>query len=260
MRLITLFSLIFFILSTENDFAQCEIKNVNFSPGETIELDVKYTLGFLWFDAGYVTFKVDTAIINGKKVYKFTSRGSSYEKYDWIFKVREYYISYATQENLTPLYYSRNSLEGDYFAKEEYVFNHIQSKTYSTIHNSKTPLKKDTLSLPKCGYDLLTAIYAFRNIDFDIYKPGDIIPITVIIDNKWENLYIRFINKEIFNSNNKKIPTYHLKAQMLEGTIFNAGENTDVWVTQSPEKIPIYIEAQILVGKVKCYLKNYKKY
>jgi len=44
---------------------------------------------------------------------------------------------------------------------------------------------------------------------------------------------------------------------MLEGTIFHAGENTDIWITQSPERIPIYIEAKILVGSVKLFLKKY---
>lgn len=245
------------ILISSPLFAQCFYTNQAFHTGEKIEYNIKYSLGFIWIDAGYVSFQVDTEMYQGKSVYKFTSKGSSYEKYDWIYKVREYYVSRAFKAPLIPISYSRNSIEGDYFAIEEYLFNYEKSKVYSKIHNSKKSLSFDTLSLPNCAYDLLTAIYAFRNFDFEHLKPNERVPLKVIIDNKWENQYLRFIKKDNFKSNRQTIACYHLKASMLEGTIFHAGENTDIWITQGPEHIPIYIEAKILVGSVKLFLKKY---
>ena len=238
-------------------FAQCFYTNKTFHSGEIIEYNIKYNLGFIWLDAGYVSFQVDTEMYQGKSVYKFTSKGSSYEKYDWIYKVRESFVSRAFKSPLMPISYSRNSIEGDYFAIEEYLFNYEKNKVYSKIHNSQKSLSFDTLSLPNCAYDLLTAIYAFRNFDFERLEPNEIVPLKVIIDNKWEKQYLRFIKKENFKSNRQTIPCYHIKASMLEGTIFNAGENTDIWITQSSERIPIYIEAKILVGSVKLFLKKY---
>lgn len=238
-------------------FGQCYYTNKAFHSGEIIEYNIKYNLGFIWIDAGFVSFSVDSGTYQGKPVYKFISKGSSYEKYDWIYKVRESFISQSYQKPLMPISFSRSSIEGDYFAMEDYFFNYDKKRVYSTIQNSKQAIKKDTLPLHNFAYDLLTAIYAFRNFDFENIKEGQKIPLTVIIDNKWEQQYLRFLKKEDFKSNNKIIPCYHIKASMLEGTIFHAGENTDIWITQSTERIPIFIEAKILVGTVKLYLKKY---
>ncbi len=249
--------LLFIVLTPNMLLAQCFYTNHSFKAGEKIEYNIKYNLGFIWIDAGYVSFEVDSSTFQGKPIYIFTSKGSSYEKYDWIYKVRESFVSKAYQNPLKSISYNRNSIESDYFAIEEYKFIYEKQKVYSKVHNSKKNLTYDTLNLPNCAYDLLTAIYAFRNFDFENLKPNEKIPIIVIIDNKWEQQYLRFIKKENFQSNNKTIPCYHLKASMLEGTIFHAGENTDIWITQSPERIPIYIEAKILVGSVKLFLKKY---
>ena len=43
---------------------------------------------------------------------------------------------------------------------------------------------------------------------------------------------------------------------MVEGTIFSKDQETFVWVSDDPNKVPIYIEAKILVGSVKAYLKK----
>ncbi len=239
--------------------AQCYFSNTVFRVGERIEYNIKYNIGFIWIDAGFANFSIDSVSLNGSPAYRFVSKGSSYEKYDWIYKVRESYEAYCTYSPMKPLSYKRNSIEGNYFAIEEYFFNYEQQKTYTKVHNSKKSLTYDTLPLINCGYDLLTAIYAFRNINFEELKDNEKIYINVLIDNKWERQYIRMMGKKNFNSNNKLIPCYHLKASMLEGTIFKGGENTDIWITQSKERIPIYIEAKILVGTVKVFLSNYKK-
>ncbi|MCX7954599.1 MAG: DUF3108 domain-containing protein [Bacteroidales bacterium] len=239
------------------NYSQCYYKNKVFKSKERFEYVVTYKLGFITINAGYVTFSVDCIIINNIPYYKYESTGSSNPSYDWIFKVRENYVAYSHCNPLIPVYYKRNSIEGSYFAKEEYKFIHNKNKVYSIIHNSNKKLTYDTITLHKCGYDLLTAIYAFRNISFDSLKENQIIPITVIIDNKWENLYVRFLRKEQIKVKEKEYSTYHLKVKVVEGTIFKGGEAADVYVLTNNQRIPIYVEAEILVGKVILYFQNY---
>jgi hypothetical protein len=43
---------------------------------------------------------------------------------------------------------------------------------------------------------------------------------------------------------------------MVEGTIFRGDEDVLVWVTDDDNRIPVYIEAKILIGTVKAYLKE----
>ena len=45
---------------------------------------------------------------------------------------------------------------------------------------------------------------------------------------------------------------------MVQGTIFRGEEDVLIWVTDDANKIPVYIEAKIIVGTVKVYLKGTK--
>ena len=45
---------------------------------------------------------------------------------------------------------------------------------------------------------------------------------------------------------------------MVQGTIFRGDEDVLVWVTDDENKIPIYIQAKIIVGTVKAYLRESK--
>ena len=43
---------------------------------------------------------------------------------------------------------------------------------------------------------------------------------------------------------------------LIEGTIFKSGEGMEVSVSDDKNRIPIYVEASILIGKVKVYLEK----
>jgi len=43
-------------------------------------------------------------------------------------------------------------------------------------------------------------------------------------------------------------------ALLIEGTIFKGGEDLFVWVTDDENRIPVMIEAKIIVGSVKALL------
>jgi hypothetical protein len=43
---------------------------------------------------------------------------------------------------------------------------------------------------------------------------------------------------------------------LVDGTIFKGGEDMTVWVSNDRNRIPILVEANVLVGAVKVYLKS----
>ncbi|MBI9038376.1 MAG: DUF3108 domain-containing protein [Bacteroidales bacterium] len=251
--------LYFFLLFTNIVNSQCFTANTTFLSGEKISYIVAYNWGFIWVDAGKVTFEVDSLEKNGKNVYHFLSSGKSLTRYDWIFKVRDYFESFAETIDLKPLEFFRNTNENGYRVYNKYVFDHSLNKIFSFTENSNKDFLQDTLDLPACTFDVLTAIYYTRNIDFSKYKFGDKIPVSMIIDNEIFNLFIRYINKEVVeNIDGKLYNCIKFKAMLVEGTIFSKGEDLTVWVTDDKNKIPIIAEAKILVGSVKAYLTQAK--
>jgi len=254
-------NLFFFVIKLiYSQHTHCYYYNTVFQSGEVWEFVVKYNIGFITINAGYVRFTVDSITLRGKPFYVFKSYGSTNPSYDWIFKVREKFIAYSFCNPLKPYYYKRHSLEGNYFAIEEYKFDYNKKLVYSMVHTSKKGPFKDTIKLNNCGYDLFTAIYAFRNINFDTLKENSIIPINVIVDNQWENLYIRYCGKKLINIDGKNILTYEIKVKVVEGTIFKGGEDTIVYVTTDNKRLPIHVVAEILIGKVLLYIREYKPY
>jgi hypothetical protein len=88
-----------------------------------------------------------------------------------------------------------------------------------------------------------------------LYKVNDLIPIVSIIDNEVFHLHLRYLGHEtIEHKNGKKYNCVKFSALLVEGTIFKGGEDLEVWVTNDANKVPVLVEAKILIGSVKAYL------
>ena len=254
---IRLIVLLIFLAVSHNSPAQ-EIQKV-FKAGETIFYDVAYNWGFIWVDAGKVKFSVDSLVIDGRPVYHFKSSGRSLKIYDWIFKVRDYYESYADAVSFEPVYFRRNTYEGGYFVKNEYNFDYENKKIFSHTENSDKPETYDTLNLLPGIKDVQTAVYFARSINFSDKKIGEKFYFSMIIDNEVYNIYARYLGKEIVENIDGRIYRCHkFSAMLVEGTIFKGGEDLLVWATDDKNQIPVIVEAKIIVGSVKAYLVNTK--
>lgn len=228
-----------------------------FNAGEKISYDAAYNWGFIWINAGNVEFEVNETKYAGNEVYHFNSYGSSIPSYDWLFKVRDYFQSYARKEDLAPLFFDRNTYEGGHIVHNRFTFDYKEKLIYSQTENSKKPYSEDTLKLQQNIYDVISGVYYIRNLDFDKYEINDTIPIRMIIDNEIFDLYIRYLGKEILKTHNKRtFKTIKFSALLIEGTIFSGGEDLFVWVSDDQNRIPILVEAKILIGSVKATIRE----
>lgn len=251
-----LFISLFFFLSY-NLFSQCAIKYKPFKAGEIVNFQAFYNWGFIWIHAGDVQFKVNDKLYKGRSAYQFEATGNSLKNYDWLYKVRDRFQTYVDKETLLPHFYERNTYEGGYKAFEQYFFDYSKKKIYGSIENNDVPFQRDTLTLSTCTFDVLSAIYFCRSLDFDHLKINERMPITSVIDNKVYNLYFKYLGKEVIeNRDKKKYRCFKFSALMVEGTIFKGGEDIMVWVTDDENRVPILVEAKILVGSVKAYFLN----
>jgi len=239
--------------------AQCRIETKAFAPGEVVTYNAYYNWGIIWVNAGEVEFSVTSKKYMGRDVYHLYSYGESYKSYDWIFKLREKYQAYIDTQTQLPLWYERDVVEGSYTAFEEYKFDYRNNQIQTLVKKRNNPGVTGTLPLTPCLFDVLSAIYYFRSLDASKIKPGDKLPISMILECQTYNLYIRYIGKEeVKTRNNTKYKCMKFSIQLVEGTIFKGGEDAFVWVTDDENKIPVLVEAQILVGTVKAMLKDTK--
>ena len=237
---------------------RCTVTNNSFKDGELFTYKINYNWGAIWVAAGEASFGATLAPVNGRLVYHFLGQGSTYSKYDFLYKVRDKYESYADTATLKPLRFIREANEGGSYTFDDYVFNASRNKVYTHSKRNKKPGKFDSIAVTTCTNDVLTAIYYTRCLDFTKYKANDTIPIQFVLDGEVFPSYVRYLGKEIIKSDLLgNVRCIKFRPKLIEGTLFKGGEEMVVWVTDDDNKMPVYVETPILVGTIKVSLLKY---
>lgn len=230
-------------------------QNHAFKAGERVSYRAIYNWGFIWINAGDVVFNIKDTIYNGVDSYYFKSNGESLKQYDWFFKVRDRFESIVTKDSLKPFWFLRDNYEGGNIVYNRYDYDYKACKLRISSYTSNRPAKLEALPLKPNTYDVLSAIYFCRNINFEKLSIDQKIPLTMAIDNEIFNLYIRYLGKETITLHGgNTYSTFKFSVMLVKGTIFKGGEDLLVWVTEDRYHIPVLIDAKILIGSVKAVL------
>ncbi|TRX62352.1 DUF3108 domain-containing protein [Carboxylicivirga sp. M1479] len=232
--------------------AQCNDINTAFRAGEVVKYHAYYNWGFIWLNAGEVSFSVDKANSNNQAAYQLKAHGATYSSYDILFKVRDTFETTVDTLHLEPFEFRRITNEGSYHANYHYQFDREQRQIHASIQKEKEAKRDTILPWKACSFDLLTMVYKARNIDYSQYKVDEKIPISMVVDGEIHDIYIRYLGKEtIKNRDGRKFNCLKFSPLLVEGTIFKSGEDMTVWVSDDANRIPIIVEAKILIGSVK---------
>jgi len=243
-----------------NTWAQCLDQSTAYKAGEEIWYEVKYNWGVIWVDAAEVRFAVEEAKWEGEDAYWFKGYGRSMPKWDWVYKVRDTFDAIGTIEQLKPLYFHRNTDEGGYKVNEKYWFDKENETIKSSVVTSEEPEKiVKKIAYDDCIWDVLSAIYYARNLDFSAFQKNKKMPFNLIVDGKVYNLSVQYLGKEKLEMPDEKVfNTIKFSAELVEGTIFDGSEEMTVWVSDDKNKIPLKVQAKIQVGWIKAFLKSTK--
>lgn len=246
-----------FILPNYPLVAQCAAESNAFKSGESLNYKVVYNWGMMWLESAYASFKVSSVFSNNRQSFVFKGTGATHEKYDWFFKVRDVFETTVDSASLRPVKFSAVINEGSKSDRHTYLFDWSHERVFTIVTRGKKKATIDTLPFKPCSVDVLTAIYYARNINYSNYAKNDTIGIKVLLDGAVYPLYIRYLGKEVYESPVfGKLNCIKFKPLLVEGSIFRAGEHMTVWVTDDNNKIPVYIETEIIVGKIKVSLSS----
>ncbi|MCB0761879.1 MAG: DUF3108 domain-containing protein [Flavobacteriales bacterium] len=227
----------------------CEVRQCS---GEILEYDLVYHWGFISTVAGHVTFSVGDTVVNGSTHPCYRGFGWSEPSWNWFYEVNSTYVSY-TDSTLFPLFFSRKGIEGSEIYDREY---YVSGNT-ATVNDRDEDgqLERKQLELLPCSFDVISAVYYCRAIDFKAMNTGETIPLNLFLDGETYTSYVRYIG--IQNWVHPETGITHecivFKPWLIDGTVFSEGENMTVFVSNTPDKIPLYIETDLLVGKAEVY-------
>ena len=236
----------------------CQTENNAFGAGENLDYVITYNWAFIWTDVGGVKFEVSNDKIFGKDVYNLKGTGITFSFYDWFFQVRDVYQSWVNPDNLLPVYYHRDVNEDGYLIDIKYRYDFDSLIVYSEVEKTRKHYFQDTVEIFPCTYDIVSAVYKARNIDFSKYKKDEIIPVKVLLDNEIHDIFVRYSGKEVKKVRGVgKFKTIRFTVSLVAGDVFKEGDYLTVWVSDDENRIPVWIESPIIVGTIKARLVNY---
>lgn len=208
-------------------------------------------MGAINSDVGHATVELDTLTFNGEKAFRCTVLGRTTRFYDIFFKVREDFRSWFTCDGLRPLKFTRDTHEGNYIARNTYLYDwslpdpHIDADVYSTSSGQRYL----EIPLTRCTYDLPALFYFARNMDLDAVVPGKRYPMTFAIDDDVYNVYFILYGRETIKVKGLgTVKTIKFAAKLLAGEVFTGEEDMMIWISDDENRLPVYFEAPILVG------------
>ena len=245
------------ILTAQLGMGQAQMEAVlqpveSFQEGEWFQLRLHYGP----FNASYATFSLERDTLKGKPVFHAKGFGETTGLARWFFKVEDYYESYFDETTVQPYKFIRDINEGGYTKNIEIDFD--QEKGTARV-NDKKKGEINEFSVTDGVQDLISCFYYLRN-----FYPKEEIPINasfdinMFFDNENYVFKLKYLGKETINSKFGKIQCMKFRPLVQSGRVFEEQESVTLWVSDDKNRLPVRLQADILVGSIKADLENFK--
>ncbi len=224
---------------------------------ETLHYVIAYKWGLIHKETGTATLTLKNVGEN----YNITLTARTKPWADKIFQVRDTLLSTVSRKNFKPLSYTKIAHEGGKYSRDAIKYTYMSGHTYGHA----TRIRKDKkgkisssskqLSASESAYDMLSIFYYLRSIDYSTIPSGKKFSTTIFSGKKKETLTIRCLGIEKINTRNKKnVPAYHIRFRFTSENGQKSSDDMDTWISTDNTRIPLRLEGNLPVGKVKCYL------
>ena len=227
--------------------------NINtFQEGEWFQLRLHYGP----FNASYATLSLERDTIKGKPVFHAKGFGETTGIARWFFKVEDYYESYFDEKIIYPYKFIRDINEGGYTKDVEIEFDHQNG---TALVNNKKKGEINEFSVESGVQDLISSFYYLRNFfPKDKLKKNESFNINMFFDNENYLFKLKYLGNEVINSKFGKINCLKFRPIVQSGRVFEEQESVTLWVSNDHNRLPIRLQADILVGSIKADLENFK--
>ena len=143
---------------------------------------------------------------------------------------------------MLPIKFLRNVQEGNYRLYHNVTFKQDKHIAIST---------KGVYKVPPGIQDIMSAVFSVRNVDYSKFQPGQKVPFNIFIDDEIWPIYIRYIGREKITVKSGTYNCIKFSPYLIKGSLFKGGEGMTIWVTDDGNRVPIRIESEVSVGRVR---------
>lgn len=235
-------SVLLFIL-TFSSHGQTKLKYISepaFKVGEKLTYKLRY--GFLSAATGTLEVKKSNLRFSNPHSFLLTAQGETSGAFSAFFTVKNFYESYIDGDNYMPYLYTENIREGKYRREEYALFDHNKS----TVSGKKGVFESPTEQF----FDLVSAYYFSRNLDFTGVRKGDNFKITYFLNDEIAQLGVEYIGLETIKTSLGEVECIKFSPEIKPGRIFKKDSRLYLWVTNDGNRIPVKAQVEILIGSV----------
>jgi len=213
------------------------------STGEVLRYKVHY--GFI--NAAEAVIDVDPEIhrINNRPCYKANVYGKTLGSFDYFLRIRDTWRSFIDTAAILPQHFYRNIEEGKYRKKENVIFDHYRN--VALVESKRT----GTFKVPDNVQDIVSGVYYLRTLNLDRYKNNDQIRLKGFFDEEIFDFIVVFRGRELVETKAGKIRAFKLVPKMPDNKLFAGPDAISIYLSDDKNKVPVLIQAEMLVGSVK---------
>lgn len=215
------------------------LKESTYKEGEKLTYKLKYSgvsaaTGILAVNKSKIQFS--------QPVYHLSALGETSTFFSVFYDIKNKYASYISKNNYLPFLYTEDIKEGRYTRKEYATFDQSKKTVKGNKGNFTSPVSQT--------FDLLSAYYFSRNLDFSSLKPGDTFKLNYFLNDEIAQLGIKYIGVEKIKTSVGTVECIKLSPEIKPGRIFKKNSQLFLWVTNDGNRIPVKAHVEILVGSV----------
>ena len=214
-------------------------KNNPFQVGEKLT----FNIGYEFIPAGKSILSVDGfSKVDGRSVYRITSRTKSHRFFDPFFRVRDEITTYMDINTLQSIKFRKKLREGSYSYDYSVDFNPDKMTAVS-----KSPKGTRLVKIPEFTLDVLSAMYFMRTLEM---KVGSTKTVTVLDNDKLYPLDIKIIRRERISTIAGTFDCLVVIPELKSGGLFKNQGRITVWVTDDHRKIPVLMKSKAIIGAI----------
>lgn len=223
-----------------------KIENKAFGVGERLVFDVSYGP----ITAGEAIMQVPRLeTVAGRTTYRVEFSVNSLSSFDWIYQVRDRYLTFIDVESIAPLKFEQHIREGTY--RRDFIAEFDQVR-----HSAKTT-DGASYPIPEYVHDIMSAFYYARTLDYSNMKVGDGVKLFNFYKDQSHELMVKFLGRQELEVEAGTFNTVVVEPLVKEGGLFKAEGRIVIWLTDDERKIPIRVNTKVVIGSIDTELREY---
>jgi hypothetical protein len=260
-KIFRLLFIFFLLLSAVTIKAQEIPVRQRFNPGEEVQYELFFKLGFLMPRAGVATLSIQEDSFENQPAYHYRLLFHTSGIVERIYKMRDTIDCHFSPKMLL-LQSEKRVNENDYYLIDNLRFSYNKKQIQAHSHRyTLTRTKIDTVLVADKAYmfDMLGATLYLRSLDWTQMKNGDSFPFQVAIGRDVVNISFRYTGQQIVKRNDElKYRTRHFYIDIYDDAFTQSKAAAEVWIADDENHIPIKIRAKLKIGAAEVHYKTSK--